>query len=53
MQVEPLVAIQPAFHVGVVVRGVVVQNQVHGKVFGHLTVDGAEELQKFFVPMPG
>ena len=53
MQVEPLVAIQPAFNVGMVVRGVVVQNQMHSKMFGHLVVDSAEELEEFLVPMPG
>src|SRR5262245_57611125 len=53
MQVEPLVAIQTALNLGMVVRGVVVQNQVHSKMFGHLLVDSAQELQKFVVPMPG
>ena len=40
-------------HVGVFVGGVVVQDQMHRKPFGHLPVDGAEELQEFLVPVPG
>jgi hypothetical protein len=44
MQVEPFVAAQPALHVGVVVRGTVVQDQMHRKVFRYLAVDRAEEL---------
>ena len=32
--------------------GVVVQNQVDRQVFGHLTVDGLEELQPFLMPVP-
>jgi hypothetical protein len=51
MQVEPFVAAQPALHVGVVVRGIVVQDQVHRKVFRYLAVDRAEELQELLVPV--
>ena len=53
MKVEPLVAVEPGLHVGVVVGGVVVQDQMHRKVLWHLVVDSAEEFQKFLVPMPG
>ena len=46
MQVEPRVRRQPRFHVGVFVGGVVVQDQMHGKPFGDLPVDGAQELER-------
>ena len=53
MQVESLVAAQPALHVGMVVGGVVVQDQMYRKVFGHFAIDRAEELQELLVPVPG
>ena len=48
-----LVTAQPALHVGMVVGGVVVQDQVYRKVFGHFAIDRAEELQELLVPVPG
>ena len=41
MRVEPIVPGQPLLHLGVGGGGVVVQDQVHGKSFGHFPVDGA------------
>ncbi len=51
MQLEPRVRGQPGPHVRVVVRGVVVEDQMHLQALGNLTIDRAQELQKLHVPV--
>src|ERR1700694_5215891 len=51
MQVEPRMIVQPLADVLVFVGGVVVQDQVDRQVFGHLAVDGLEELQPLLMPV--
>ena len=54
VQVEPWMRWRSQrLHVGMLVGGVVVQDQVHRKAFGDFAVDGAEELQELLVPVPG
>lgn len=53
MQVEPGVLLQPSFDVGVLVRGVVVQDQVHLQSGWHFRVNGLEELQELDVAVLG
>ena len=52
VQVEPLVPVEPPLHFGVLVSGVVVQDQMNPEAFGHFPVDGAQERQELLVPMP-
>jgi hypothetical protein len=40
MQMESRMRVEPGLDVGVLVGGVVVQDHVDGKAFGHFTVDG-------------
>jgi hypothetical protein len=51
MQMEPSMLLQPLFHLRVVVRPIVVQDQVKGQPWGRFSVDFAQELQKFLVSM--
>src|SRR5674536_395989 len=53
MQVEARVFGEPGGHVGVLVGGVVVQDQMHGQAGGDLPVDAPEELEELLVPMVG
>ena len=43
---------QPAFDAGMFVRGVVVNDQVHLQVLGHVLLDLSEEIQIFLMPVP-
>jgi hypothetical protein len=49
MQMESRMRVEPGLDVGVLVGGVVVQDHVDGKAFGHFTVDGAQELEELLV----
>ena len=53
MQVETLVPLQPGLHVGVLVGGVVVQDQMDLEVARDLGVDGLEERQELLVAVSG
>ena len=53
MQVEPPVPLQRGLHGGVIVRGVVVQDQMHLEVARNFAVDGLQEDQELLVPMAG
>jgi hypothetical protein len=43
---------QPRGHVGVLMGGVVIQDQMDGEPFGDLLVDRAQELAELLVPVP-
>src|SRR5947207_16021252 len=53
MQMEARSLCQPAKHLGMLVRGVVVQNQVHVHLRRGIFLDLLEELQPPLVTMPG
>ena len=52
MQMKPLVPLQPSIDVGVLVRAVVIQDQMHLQALGDLVVDGVEERQELVVAVP-
>ena len=52
MKVEPLVAIQPGFDLGVLVGCVVVDDQVQVQIVRRLGVDLLEEFDEFLVAVP-
>ena len=53
MQLEAVVLLQPGLHVGRLVSGVVVEDQVHFALPRHGPVDAAEELQELLRPVAG
>ncbi len=53
MQMKPRVPLQPPVDLGVLVRAVVIQDQMHLQARGNLAVDGVEEPQELGVAVPG
>jgi hypothetical protein len=53
VQVETLVASEPPLDVGVLVGGVVVQDQMDLEPTGNLGLDGFQEGQELLVAVPG
>ena len=51
VHMEPLVPLQPRLHLGVLVRGIAVGDQVHVEVLWRLGIDPAEELEPLLVAM--
>ena len=51
VQMEPLMALEPRPHLGVLVRGVVVGDQVHIKMLRRLGINPAQELEPLLVAM--
>jgi hypothetical protein len=53
VQVKTLVPVEPSVNFGVLVSGVVVQDQMDRQSLGYLTVDGVQELEELGVTVPG
>lgn len=51
MHVEAFVFLQPRLHFGVLVRGVVVDDQMQLKMFGRFSIDRLEKFQPFLMPV--
>ena len=51
MEVESLMTLDPLLNLGMLVRAIVVDNQVQVQAFRNVSVDLSEELEKLLMPV--